>query len=78
MVVPETVIAKAPTVRADPLAIFSVAQAAAPPIVTVNPPSMKTISPATGPVAGTPTCPGTPPDVVDHVAEAAHGPVATE
>ena len=50
MVVPETVIPKAPTVRADPDAMLRLVQAAAAVIVTVNPPSIIALSAATGAV----------------------------
>ncbi|MEK7719857.1 MAG: hypothetical protein AAB347_09650, partial [Bacteroidota bacterium] len=72
-VVPETVIAKAPTVRVDALAILRLVQAAVASTVTVNPPSIKTLSAATGAVA-----PGIPPEVADHTAVEVQAPLATE
>lgn len=72
-VAPETVRVKAPTVSVDPLAIFSVAHAAAAPTVTVKLFSINTISPAIGAEA-----PEAPPDEADHVEVEAQVPEATE
>jgi hypothetical protein len=72
-VVPLTVILKPPTLKVDPLAILKLAQAASAAVVTVNPPSIKTLSPAIGKLA-----PGAPPDVAAHVEMLFQLPVATE
>ncbi len=65
--------ANPPTFKVEPLAIDKFAQADATLTVTVNPPSMKTSSPATGTLA-----PLAPPELADHVVVTLQLPVATE
>jgi len=73
VVVPLTVRLNPATDNVAPLAILKLAQAAAAAVVTVNPPSIKTLSPATGNEA-----PGSPPDDDAHVELTFQLPVATE
>jgi hypothetical protein len=62
-----------PTFKTEPFAILKLAPAEATLTVTVNPPSIKALSPATGALA-----PGAPPEVADQVALTFQFPVATE
>jgi hypothetical protein len=73
VVVDETANVNAPTESDDPKAILKFEQAAAAAIVTVNPPSINTSSPAMGTVA-----PDAPPEDADHVLVEPQLPVATE
>ena len=70
---PLTVRLKPLTVKVDPEVTEMLVHADAASTVTVNPPSTKTLSPATGTLA-----PGTPPEVADQVEVAFQFPVATE
>lgn len=71
--VPVKLVLKPPIFKAEPLAIVRFAQFAFALMVTVLPPSIKTLSPATGALA-----PEDPPDVADHVPDEFQLPVATE
>ena len=70
---PEIVIVFAPTDNVEPVLTVRLVHAAMAVVVTVKPPSMVTLSAATG--AG---APGAPPLVVDHVEVELQLPVATE